>query len=58
MSNPEQITPAGPISEPTQLLVQRQRDRDAKFAIISIIISIVIIIMIAIIAIIGNPYCN
>ena len=57
MSNPEQITPAGPISEPTQLLVQRQRDHDAKFAIISIIISIVIII-IAIIAIIGNPYCN
>ena len=55
MSNPEQITPAGPISEPTQLLVQRQRDRDAKFAIISIIISIAIII---IIAIIGNPYCN
>ena len=43
------------ISEPTQLLVQRQRDYDAKFAIISIIISIAIII---IIAIIGNPYCN
>ena len=61
MSNPEQITPAGPISEPTQLLVQRQRDHDAKFAIISIIsiiISIGIIIIFAIIAIIGNPYCN